>query len=272
MQKLQLNLQQSVPINIVALSTEDREWNALLMRLRKSGHLVTSFLQVASLLDILSTGHRFDILLISLFREEADWGPITSASTVLCMPILVISRAANLQSTQLPKELLQRGVLADITTPVVPDTEIDWRIRNLLRRAGSPTRNYIENHEFSLGEYHFFLSRRIVQHRERSIRLPPLQFDVALALFRNIGQVVTRTWLLSSLWGIDSPNEGRRVLDVCVAGVRKKLSLRPENGYMICPIYKSGYILFKIDSAPMSSNNLTPEGLDCEACQEDADQ
>jgi DNA-binding response OmpR family regulator len=68
----------------------------------------------------------------------------------------------------------------------------------------------------------------------------------ALQLFRNVGRVLSREWLLDALWANRRSLESQRTVDVCATKVRKKLSLSNENGFVLRAIYGQGYQLVAV--------------------------
>ncbi|WP_343638933.1 response regulator transcription factor [Roseateles sp.] len=74
------------------------------------------------------------------------------------------------------------------------------------------------------------------------IELKQREFDLALCLFRQLGQVLSRAYLMQTVWGRgeDLPT---RTLDTHISAVRSKLGLRPERGYRLSAVYGHGYRL-----------------------------
>ena len=80
------------------------------------------------------------------------------------------------------------------------------------------------------------------------------EFDLALLLFRNLGKPLSRLHIQESVWGheTDLPS---RTMDTHVSRVRSKLSLRPELGFRLDPVYGFGYKLETIDSCSHPSGH-----------------
>ena len=76
------------------------------------------------------------------------------------------------------------------------------------------------------------------------IDLTPKEFELTVALFRNIGRLMSRGHLQEAVWG-RSGDLATRTVDTHVSQVRKKLDLRAESGYRVVPIYNYGYRLEK---------------------------
>ncbi|MBN3811461.1 response regulator transcription factor [Paraburkholderia sp. Ac-20347] len=96
------------------------------------------------------------------------------------------------------------------------------------------------------GDYEFDPGSKRVFVRDNSVTLRHKEFELALLLFKHMSLPLSRSQILDAIWrqglGILS-----RSLDTHVSMVRTKLSLRPENGYLLRPVYGYGYGLERID-------------------------
>ena len=78
------------------------------------------------------------------------------------------------------------------------------------------------------------------------VLLTAKEFALALLFMRNTGQALSRDQIMTSVWGRgDQP--GSRTLDAHVAQVRKRLALRPDQGWRLSSVYGFGYRLDKLD-------------------------
>jgi DNA-binding response OmpR family regulator len=71
------------------------------------------------------------------------------------------------------------------------------------------------------------------------------EFGIALALFKNEGQVLSREYLLKQVWGVNA-DINTRTVDMHVSKVRRSLKINPEMGYRITTIFQHGYRLEKV--------------------------
>lgn len=88
---------------------------------------------------------------------------------------------------------------------------------------------------------------RCVTINGEAVSLTETEFNLALALFRNIGRAMGRAHLLELIWGA-SPDTRTRTLDVHISKIRTRLGLRAENGFRLLPIYRFGYRLERMPS------------------------
>lgn len=82
--------------------------------------------------------------------------------------------------------------------------------------------------------------------RGHPVLLTAKEFALALLFMRNAGQALSRDQIMTSVWGRgDQP--GSRTLDAHVAQVRKRLALRPDQGWRLSSVYGYGYRLDRLD-------------------------
>jgi DNA-binding response OmpR family regulator len=77
------------------------------------------------------------------------------------------------------------------------------------------------------------------------VELTLRQFQLALVLFRNVGRLLSRTYLLEAVWGLNDQVQ-TRTLDIHISQLRSALKL-PENGWRITSVYAHGYRLEPLD-------------------------
>ena len=122
--------------------------------------------------------------------------------------------------------------------------ELLARVQALLRRA-YPSE---EKKLLAFPPFDIDVQRGEVRKDGAKIDLTPKEFELTVALFRNIGRLLSRGHLQETVWG-RSGDLATRTVDTHVSQVRKKLDLRPESGYRVVPIYNYGYRLEKIAPA-----------------------
>ncbi len=113
------------------------------------------------------------------------------------------------------------------------------RIEALMRRVQPDTQT---DSLLSFPPYTFDLMNRVVRLQEDEIRLTNTEFQLALALFRNRGRLLSRNYLMETIWGISTDIATRRV-DTYVSRLRHKLDLRPARGWCLNAVYHHGYRL-----------------------------
>lgn len=80
------------------------------------------------------------------------------------------------------------------------------------------------------------------------VDLTQREFELAVILLRNVGRVLSREELLSSVWAREAEVDTRTV-DTHASRLRKKLGLAGESGLMLSSVYGQGYRLDTVHSA-----------------------
>lgn len=212
-------------------------------RLHLMGCTTARFDTSTDFLLAVTHGSQFGLLLVVL-KDQAAWPVLTSMCKALRLPIFLVAHA--LQRDLLVEALAAvdtepHGATIDFAVLPVDDFEMELRVRESLRR--NHTLLHPQSVSASFGDYQFIGSRKVVVHKGEDIRLKPREFELALLLFRNAGRLLERDWLLASLW-MDSRIERKsRVLDCCVANIRRKLSLHKQSEFVLHSVYGRGYEL-----------------------------
>jgi len=122
--------------------------------------------------------------------------------------------------------------------------ELLARIEALLRRVLAPKKNGgpppppFEK----FGEIEILTPSRTVLREGAPVSLTPKEYDLLLALIRRDGACITRTELLTEVWGYSAEVMSRTV-DTHVAELRRKLERDPANPRHILTVRKTGYRL-----------------------------
>jgi DNA-binding response OmpR family regulator len=120
--------------------------------------------------------------------------------------------------------------------------ELKARLQALLRR----TQDKQSSNMVEYGPYRFDLVNKVALVNSQAVAMTDKDFEVATCLFDNIGRILSRSFLLESVWGISSDLHTRTV-DVHVSRVRKALSITAESGFRVKTIYQHGYRLEKVE-------------------------
>lgn len=117
--------------------------------------------------------------------------------------------------------------------------ELRARLKALVRRAGLGNP---QDAVFEYDRFRFDLQRQTVHDSGRAVELTQKEFQLALLFLNNIGKPLSRGHIREAVWGRDSEVPSR-TMDTHVSRVRSKLTLRPESGYLLAPVYSYGYRL-----------------------------
>ncbi len=110
-------------------------------------------------------------------------------------------------------------------------------LRQAMRRQGFD----LMDSEPQWGPYRFEASAGLVQFGGRTLKLPPLEFDLAMEFFRNLDRTLSRERLYNTLW--EHFDDGSRALDTQVSRLRRKLDLQRVDGWSLRSASGVGYRL-----------------------------
>jgi len=138
---------------------------------------------------------------------------------------------------------LNAGADDYLVKPARP-AELAARLYALERRASGEQE---EQEALEIGPYEINLTKRTIISSGEEVSLTDKDFDLAVFMFQNVGRLLSRDFLLERVWGISS-NINTRTVDTHVSRLRRKLNIKPENGFRIKTIYQHGYRLEKVAS------------------------
>ncbi len=138
---------------------------------------------------------------------------------------------------------LNAGADDYLVKPARP-AELAARLNALGRRVSGETE---EQEAIEIGPYEINLTKRTINAFGEDVSLTDKDFDLAVFMFQNVGRLLSRDYLLERVWGISS-NINTRTVDTHVSRLRRKLNIKPENGFRIKTIYQHGYRLERVDS------------------------
>lgn len=228
---------------VAMVGCDDAQAQAWGHRLRLMGCRPVRFDSSAEFLLAVTHGSQFGLLMVVL-KDEGAWPVLTSLCKALRLPIFLVANA--LQRDLLVEVLASAdneptGATIDFAVLPVDDFEVELRVREALRR--NQTLLHPQSVSASFGDYEFLGSRKVVVLKGEDIRLKPREFELALLLFRNAGRLLERDWLLASLWMDARIERKSRVLDCCVANIRRKLQLHKQSEFVLHSVYGRGYEL-----------------------------
>lgn len=221
---------------------EDSEPDARLVQdwLLAEGHEV-EWLRAGPDMIVALRRRSFDLLLIDWVVPEID-GEQVLDWVVRNLP----GRPAAIFLTSVDDEEAVARVLSlgadDYVVKPARRRELLARIEAVMRRAQPGAR---AGQVLEVGPYRIDPGARRIELAGREVPLTAKETELALFLFDNVGRLLSRDHLLQSVWGLNS-QVATRTVDTHVSGVRRKLSLTPENGFRVVSIYGVGYRLERV--------------------------
>ena len=131
----------------------------------------------------------------------------------------------------------------DYLTKPLRRMEFLARVDALLRRSRGHGRDVAGPIE--AGAFRIDLEGRTLHKEDTPIELTQKEFDMAALLFRNVGRLLSRSYLLDTVWGI-SADVSTRTVDTHASQLRTKLRLYPEDGWRLSAVYQHGYRLERL--------------------------
>jgi len=177
----------------------------------------------------------FDAAIVDVMLPQMDGLALIDALRArgVRTPVLILSAKRTVDDRV-------RGLQAggdDYLTKPFDFAELLARVQALIRRAtgaSEPTR-------LSTGDLSLDLLSRKVQRGAQAIELRPREFALLEYLMRNAGRVVSKTSILSHVWGYNfDPNTN--VVDVLVSRLRDRID-RPFTEKLLHTVRGVGYVL-----------------------------
>ncbi len=120
----------------------------------------------------------------------------------------------------------------------------------LIARATAVTRRVLGMNEDKLPNaepYEFVSDATVINLNGEPIELTHREYDLARFMFSRVGRVISRAHILQSIWGFSTTDMNTRTVDTHISRLRKKLKIKPENGWQLSAIYQHGYRLEKLE-------------------------
>jgi len=228
-------VREDITLRVALLEDEPDHAAQTVNSLQAAGHSCEVFSRGETFLR--GTLHEtFDVLVL-------DWGlPDMSGVKVLDairqrhdnIPVLFLTSR---DAEQDVVDALSHGADDFLVKPARP-AELLARLTALKRRADSAG---AVAQPLSVPPFVFDPAASAVKLNGEPVELTLRQFQLAVVLFRNVGRLLSRTYLLEAVWGLNAQVQ-TRTLDIHVSQLRSALKL-PENGWRITSVYAHGYRL-----------------------------
>ena len=215
---------------------DDVETAAALMRDRSNyGHSVVITRDGPDVI-VFAGSQDFDTLVLDRMPPMIDGGHVMKRlrNGANIVPILMLSALGDLAHH---REGLEAGADDHLVKPADP-AEINARLQALIRHS----KNEVVPQIVKFGAIEIDLMDQSVRCGESVLRLKPTEFRILRVLIANVGQVVTRTMLLESVWGYHFDPESN-IVDTHIHKLRLQLrALGTDN--LIHTVRRSGYIIY----------------------------
>lgn len=232
----------------IALVDDDQHLAELLrIWLEEDGHECVYFATGLEFTRVLRR-ESFDLVLMDWIMPEMDGEKVLrwmQEQNITDLPVIFLTQKTGEDDIA---KVLNLGADDYITKPV-RQKELLARITAVARRATPQPaqREVIEYPPFRID-----IASHSLYVNDEMIKLTQKEFELVVFLFRNLGRLLSRGHILSSVWGHGSEFNTRTV-DTHISRIRKKLNLNPEHGWRLSAIYHQGYRLEQLDVEEMKT-------------------
>ena len=230
-------------MRIAILEDDPALADQMVQALEGGGHAVHSFRMGAALVARLKRD-TFDLLILDW--NLPDMPGIDALTWALehlksVPPVLFVTSRG--QEADIVRALNQGA--DDYLVKPIKVSELLARVGALLRRSFPTLKGEIQE----IASFRFDVNRHAIEVNGAEIVVTAKEFGLALLLFQNLNRPLSRAYLLEKIWGVSADLQ-TRTLDAHVSRIRSKLSLRPDAGYRLAPVYSYGYRLERFEGEP----------------------
>ncbi|WP_195954251.1 response regulator [Clostridium tertium] len=191
---------------------------------------------------ILATSHKPDIIILDLGLPDIDGVDIIKKIRAWSnCPIIVVSARSEDKDKI---EALDSGADDYLTKPFSVD-ELLARIRVAIRKMNYDNTKKEESTEFINGDLKIDYVSGCVFVGKEETHLTPIEYKLLCLLAKNVGKVLTHTYILKEIWGIAYESEIPS-LRVFMATLRKKIEKNCEKNTYIQTHIGVGYRLVRM--------------------------
>ena len=191
---------------------------------------------------ILATSHKPDIIILDLGLPDIDGVDIIKKIRAWSnCPIIVVSARSEDKDKI---EALDYGADDYLTKPFSVD-ELLARIRVAIRKMNYDNKKKEESTEFINGDLKIDYVSGCVFVGKEETHLTPIEYKLLCLLAKNVGKVLTHTYILKEIWGVAYESEVPS-LRVFMATLRKKIEKNCEKNTYIQTHIGVGYRLVRI--------------------------
>lgn len=221
-------------MNFAVVEDSRSQAEVLKALLKSEGHQVEIFADGRSCIEALKT-RNFDFFVIDWTLPDIGGDEVLRQVREKCGWDVPIVFCTGRTDEEAASDILRLGADDYIPKPI-RYMEFMARIHALLRRR-QPRQVAVQ-----FGSIEIDMEGRRIKLAGMEVDLTQREFELAVILLQNVGRVLSRDELLTSVWARDAGVDTRTV-DTHASRLRKKLGLGGESGLMLSSVYGQGYRL-----------------------------
>jgi len=224
---------------ILVVEDEDNIREFVVINLRRAGYEV---LEAGSAEDALklyeSRRDEIDIALLDIMLPGMDGVTLCRTIRDENSDIGIILLTAKTQEMDKVGGLMM-GADDYVTKPFSP-SELVARVDALYRRASRKSTGPVFTEELRSGDFLLSMRSRTLQHGDRQVELTQVEFQIMEYLLSNPDTALSRTSILTNVWGESYFGE-EKIVDVNIRRLRMKIEEDPSNPRHILTVRGRGY-------------------------------
>jgi DNA-binding response OmpR family regulator len=221
-------------MNFAVVEDSRSQAEVLKALLKSEGHQVDVFPDGGSCLEAIKS-RNFDFFVIDWNLPDISGDEVLKRIREQCGWDVPVVFCTGRTDEEAAADILRLGADDYVPKPI-RYMEFMARVHSLLRRRKSRVAT------LSYGGIDIDLEGRRIRLAGADVELTQREFELAVILLQNIGRVLSRDELLTSVWSRDAGVDTRTV-DTHASRLRKKLGLAGESGLMLSSVYGQGYRL-----------------------------
>lgn len=216
----------TVKTRILIVEDDNKISNFISFALQQEGFITLAAKNGQTALSLL-VSEQIDIMLLDLglpdfdgmevLRKIREWSEI---------PVIIVSA----RDQDKEKAMALDAGADDYLTKPFSVTELLARVRVALRHFYRQNNQKIQN-TIKVKNLEINFEKRLVYLADKEIHLTPLEYSLLSLFFRNVGKVLTTSYIIKEVWGVGY-GEDTQALRALMAGLRRKIEQNPAK-----PIY-----------------------------------
>lgn len=227
----------TVKTRILIVEDDNKISNFISFALQQEGFITLAAKNGQTALSLL-VSEQIDIMLLDLglpdfdgmevLRKIREWSEI---------PVIIVSA----RDQDKEKAMALDAGADDYLTKPFSVTELLARVRVALRHFYRQNNQKIQN-TIKVKNLEINFEKRLVYLADKEIHLTPLEYSLLSLFFKNVGKVLTTSYIIKEVWGVGY-GEDTQALRALMAGLRRKIEQNPAKPIHLLTEIGVGYRL-----------------------------